>query len=130
LFIFKRTDRDKEGPVFAAAVVVSSLLALLMSFAAVRKLSHRPEVVASYTRVGVPEERLNLLAVTLLAGAAGLLIGLLWAPLGVAASAAIVVYFLVAIAAHIRSGDLEHLATPIVLELLAIAATASRAASW
>jgi DoxX-like family len=120
----------KEAPVFAATVVVSALLALLMSFAAVRKLSHRPEVVASYTRVGVPEERLNLLAVTLLAGAAGLLIGLLWALLGVAAAAAIVVYFLVAIAAHIRSGDLEHVATPIVLELLAIAATALRAATW
>jgi hypothetical protein len=74
---------------FAATVVLSALLALLMSYAAVRKLSHRPEVVATYTRVGVPEERLDLLAATLLAGAAGLLIGLVWAPLGVAAGAAI-----------------------------------------
>jgi DoxX-like family len=105
-------------------------LALLMSYAAVRKLSHRPEVVASYARVGVPEERLNLLAVTLLAGAAGLLIGLAWAPIGIAASGAVVLYFLVAIAAHIRSRDLENLPTPIVLELLALAATALRAASW
>jgi hypothetical protein len=120
----------KEAPVFAATVVVSTLLALLMSYAAVRKLSHRPEVVASYTRVGVPEERLNLLAVTLLAGATGLLIGLFWVPLGVAAAAAIAVYFLVAIAAHIRSGDLEHVATPIVLELLAIATIVLRAATW
>jgi DoxX-like family len=114
---------------FAATVVLSALLALLMSYAAVRKLSHRPEVVATYTRVGVPEERLDLLAATLLAGAAGLLLGLVWAPLGVAAGAAIVLYFLVAIAAHIRSGDLEHLPTPIVMELLAIGATALRAAS-
>jgi DoxX-like family len=114
---------------FAATVVLSALLALLMSYAAVRKLSHRPEVVATYTRVGVPEERLDLLAATLLAGAAGLLIGLVWAPLGVAAGAAIVLYFLVAIAAHVRSGDLEHLPTPIVMELLAIGATALRAAS-
>jgi DoxX-like family len=114
---------------FAATVVLSALLALLMSYAAIRKLSHRPEVVATYTRVGVPEERLDLLAATLLAGAAGLLIGLAWAPLGVAAGAAIVLYFLVAIAAHIRSGDLEHLPTPIVMELLAIGATALRAAS-
>jgi DoxX-like family len=114
---------------FAATVVLSALLALLMSYAAVRKLSHRPEVVATYTRVGVPEERLDLLAATLLAGAAGLLLGLVWAPLGVTTGAAIVLYFLVAIAAHIRSGDLEHLPTPIVMELLAIGATALRAAS-
>jgi DoxX-like family len=114
---------------FAATVVLSALLALLMLYAAIRKLSHRPEVVATYTRVGVPEERLDLLAATLLAGAAGLLLGLVWAPLGVAAGAAIVLYFLVAIAAHIRSGDLEHLPTPIVMELLAIGATALRAAS-
>jgi hypothetical protein len=115
--------------VFAATVAVSTLLAVLMSYAAIRKLSHRPEVVASYTRVGVPEDRLDLLAVTLLAGAAGLLIGLVWAPLGVVAAAAIVVYFLVAIAAHIRSGDLEHLPTPILMEFLAIGATALRAAT-
>jgi hypothetical protein len=114
---------------FAATVALSALLALLMSYAAIRKLSHRPEVVATYTRVGVPEERLDLLAATLLAGAAGLLLGLLWAPLGVAAGAAIVLYFLVAIAAHIRSRDLEHLPTPIVMELLAIGATALRATS-
>ena len=84
---------------FAATVLVSTLLALLMSYAAVRKLSHRPEVVASYVRVGVPEERLDLLAGTLLAGAAGLLVGLTWAPVGLMAAAAVVVYFLFAIAA-------------------------------
>jgi DoxX-like family len=116
--------------VFAATVAVSALLSILMSYAAVRKLSHRPEVVATYARVGVPEERLDLLAATLLAGAAGLLVGLAWAPLGVAAGAAVVAYFLVAIAAHIRSGDLEHLPTPIVMELLAVGATTLRAVTW
>jgi hypothetical protein len=115
---------------FPATVIVSTALAALMAFAAVRKLSHQPEVVASYVRVGVPEERLNLLATTLLAGAAGLIAGLVWAPLGIAASAAIVIYFLVAIAAHVRSDDLEHLPTPVVMELLAVAAAVLRIASW
>jgi hypothetical protein len=113
---------------FPATVIVSALLAALMAYAAVRKLSHQPEVVASYARVGVPEERLDLLAATLFAGAAGLLVGLLWAPLGIAAAVAIVVYFLVAIAAHIRHSDLENVPTPIVMELLAVAATALRIA--
>jgi hypothetical protein len=115
---------------FLATVTISALLAALMTYAAVRKLSHQPEVVASYTRVGVPEERLDLLAATLLAGAAGLLVGLAWAPLGIAVAVAVAVYFLVAIAAHLRSDDLEHLPTPIVMEALAVAAAVLRVASW
>ena len=110
-----------------ATLIVSMVLAALMTYAAARKLSHRPEVVASYARVGVPEERLDVLALALIAGAAGLVLGLLWAPVGVAAGTAVVIYFLVAISAHIRSGDLENIPTPIVMELLAVAAVALRA---
>jgi hypothetical protein len=107
---------------FFATATVTAVLAVLMSYAAVRKLSHRPEVVATYTRVGVPEDRLNLLAATLIAGAAGLLLGLLWRPIGVAAAVATAIYFLVAIAAHIHSRDLANVTTPIVMELLAVGA--------
>jgi DoxX-like protein len=114
---------------FAAAAIVSSLLAALLAFSAIRKLSHRPEVVATYTRVGVPEGKLDYLALILLAGAAGLVVGLFWGPLGVAAAAGLVVYFLLAIAAHIRAGDAVHLATPAVIELMAVAALVLRAGS-
>jgi hypothetical protein len=102
--------------------VVSVLLAALLVFAAARKLSHRPEVVATYTRVGVPEERLNALAALLVAGAVGLVVGLSWRPLGIAASGALVAYFLVAIGAHVRAHDERNLPVPIVMELLAAAA--------
>jgi DoxX-like family len=105
-----------------ATAVVSLLLAALLAFSAARKLGHRPEVVATYTRVGVPEDRLNHLAVILMAGAAGLVIGLGWAPLGLAAAAGVVVYFALAIAAHVRAGDLEHLAPPVLLAVLGAAA--------
>ena len=111
-----------------AAALVSCLLAVLAAFAAIRKLSHRPEVVATYTAVGVPEERLDALAAILLAGAAGLLAGLLSAPIGAAAAAVFVVYFLVAIAAHLRAGDVRNLPTPVVMELLAAAALILRLA--
>ncbi|HEX5622078.1 MAG TPA: DoxX family protein [Solirubrobacteraceae bacterium] len=110
------------------ATLVSCLLAGLAAFAAIRKLSHRPEVVVTYTAVGVPEERLDALAVILLAGAAGLVAGLLWAPIGAAAAAGFVVYFLVAIAAHVRAGDLRNVPTPVVMELLAVAALILRLA--
>jgi uncharacterized membrane protein len=102
-------------------MLVSVLLAALLVFAAVRKLSHRPEVVATYTRVGVPEDRLNSLAWILLAGAAGLIAGLVWRPIGVAAGIGLVVYFVLAIASHIRAGDLRNLPVPVVMELLAVA---------
>ena len=105
-----------------AATIVSALLAGAIGFSAIRKLSHRPEVTRAYTRVGVPEERLDQLAAILLLGAAGLIAGTLWAPIGVAASACLVVYFALAIAAHIRAGDSENLPTPVAIEATAVAA--------
>jgi hypothetical protein len=105
----------------AATIAVSSLLALALAYSAVRKLSHQPDVVATYTRVGVPEDRLNYLALVLLAAVVGLVAGLIWAPIGIAAAIGLIVYFVVAIAAHVRHHDLGHAPTPVVIELLAIA---------
>jgi hypothetical protein len=113
---------------FAAAAVLSALVAGLLAFAAIRKLSHRPEVVEAYARAGVPESWLDPLAVTLLAGATGLLVGILWVPLGIAAAAAVGLYFLVAITFHIRAGDLENAGTPVLIELLTAAALGLRLA--
>jgi hypothetical protein len=118
-----------EPDVFAATVVISVVLAALLAFSAARKLSHDEEVVRAYARAGVPEDRLDHLALVLLAGAAGLLAGLAWPPLGVAAAAALVVYFLVAIAFHVRAHDVAHVATPVVVWLLAAAALALRLAT-
>jgi hypothetical protein len=115
--------------VFAAATAVSILLAAALAYAAVRKLTHRPEVVESYARVGVPEDQLDYLAVILLAGAAGLLAGLLWAPIGVTAAIGLIAYFVLAIVAHIRAHDVENLPTPLVIELLAVATLVLRLAS-
>jgi hypothetical protein len=112
-----------------AAAIVSLLLASALTYSALRKLSHQPEVVQTYVRVGVPEERLNYLAMLLLAGAAGLVAGLFWAPIGIAAAAALVVYFLLAVGAHIGARDMEHVSTPIAIELVSAAALALRLAA-
>lgn len=114
---------------FIATVVVSALLAALLAFSAVRKLSHREEVVQAYAKAGVPEDRLDHLATILLAGASGLILGLVWAPIGVAAAVGLVIYFLVAVAFHIRAGDAQHLPTPLVIALLAAAALVLRLAT-
>jgi hypothetical protein len=107
-----------------AAAVVSVLLVALLVVTAALKLGHRPAVVASYRRVGVPEERLPQLAALLLAGAAGLVVGLWWKPAGVAAAAALVAYFLLAIGAHVRARDLATIAMPAVYLALSAAALA------
>jgi hypothetical protein len=104
--------------------VVTVVLAAVLTAAAIRKLTHREDVVAAYAKVGVPEERLNQLAFILLLGAAGLLLGLAWTPIGIAASAGVVVYFVLAIAAHVRHDDAANLPTPIAIEAMAVAALA------
>ena len=114
---------------FLATAIVSVLLAAALAYAAVRKLSHRPEIVQSYVRVGVPEDRLDYLAALLLAGSAGLVAGLVWAPIGVAAAIGVVCYFALAVAAHIRADDVENLPTPAVIELMALAALTLRVAT-
>ncbi|QPP07915.1 DoxX family protein [Streptomyces bathyalis] len=126
---FQRSGVPGEVPVFTATAVVSVLLAAVLVFSATQKLSHKEAVVRSYAKVGVPEGRLNALALLLLAGAAGLLGGLVRPPLGVAASCALVGYFLLAVAAHVRAGDRARLATPLALLILAAAALALRLAS-
>jgi DoxX-like family len=109
-----------------ATAIVSAVLAALLAFAAIRKLSHREEVVRTYVRVGVPDDKLDYLAITLLAGAAGLILGLFWGPIGVAAAIGVVCYFVVAIGFHIRAHDTENLPTPVVIALLALAALVLR----
>lgn len=112
-----------------ASTILSILLAAVLAFSAVRKLGHRPEVVRTYTTVGVPEEKLDDLAVVLLAGAAGLLFGLLWTPIGIAAATAVLCYFVVAIGFHIRAGDARHAPTPLAIALIAAAALVLRLAA-
>lgn len=114
---------------FVATVVVSVLLAAALAYSAVRKLGHRPEVVRTYLRVGVPEDKLNYLAIILLAGAAGLIAGLLWAPIGIAAAIGVICYFVLAVGFHLRARDVRNLPTPLALALIAAVALMLRLAT-
>jgi DoxX-like family len=108
--------------VSTASAIVSILLATLLLASAAIKITRREPYVQGYLKVGVPEERLNQLALLLIAGAGGLLLGLAWAPIGIAAAACLLVYFALAIAAHLRADDLESLPVPVTMEVLALAA--------
>jgi hypothetical protein len=107
-----------------ALYLITAVLAAALAYSAILKLSSRPAVVESYARVGVQARRLPLLAAVLLLGAAGLLAGWLWTPIGLAAAAALVVYFALALFAHATHRDLAHATTPLAIFALAATATA------
>lgn len=99
--------------------VLSLLLAAVLLASALIKLTRWERFIHAYPRAGVPMSWLNTLAVVLLAGAAGLVVGLFWTPIGVITGACLVVYFIVAVGFHIRTGDLVHSPTPALLAVLA-----------
>jgi hypothetical protein len=111
-----------------ASIIVSSLLAALISYSAILKLTHRPEVVEDYRRAGVPERWLNGLAALLLTAAAGLVVGFWWPIAGIAAAAGLVVYFALAVGFHVRAKDTANVVTPAALMLLAVATVVIRVA--
>jgi hypothetical protein len=87
-------------------------------------------VLANSAEVGVPEGWLPLLGALKAAGAAGLLLGLLWArPIGIAAAIGLVLFFIGAMATHIRARVLYNLAFPgfyLVLALASLVLIAAR----
>jgi hypothetical protein len=111
---------------FVASVIVSSVLAAVISASALRKLGHAPDTVASYRTAGVPETWLSGLALLLLAAAVALIVGHWWAPAGIASAGGLVMYFAVAVVFHLRAGDRAHAGMPIALTIVALAALALR----
>lgn len=88
----------------------------------VAKLRRDPRIVHGiHEVVGLPLRWIPWLAVCEFAGAAGLLIGIAWRPLGIAAAIGVVVYFLGASIGHMRVRDFKGLPAPVVILLVAVA---------
>jgi uncharacterized membrane protein YphA (DoxX/SURF4 family) len=113
---------------FIATVVVSALLAAVLLISARGKLVRDPVQMKTMKHVGFPEDRLWLLAATEAAGAVGLVIGLAWWPLGIAAAIGVILYFIGATSVHLRVRDWQ-VTAPVVLLAAGIAALALRALS-
>ena len=105
-----------------ATAIVSIILALVLLGSASGKLKKAPAIVEQLTGVGVPAERIPVLAYLEIAGAIGLLVGLFWWPIGVAAAIGVVLYFVGAVIAHLRADDAKNSGPAAGLALLAIAA--------
>ncbi|RCV48508.1 DoxX family protein [Marinitenerispora sediminis] len=114
-------------PIASAATTVLLALVLLGSSAA--KLTRAKAIVEGMTAAGVPLGMLPFLAACEIAGALGLLAGLVYGPLGVAAAGGVVLYFVGAVGAHLRVRDFKGLPPALALLLFAAAVLTLRVLS-
>ncbi|WP_106176964.1 DoxX family protein [Prauserella shujinwangii] len=114
---------------FTAYVVVVVVAAAANVAAAVADFVRAEWILANMTRYGIPHRWIHPLGAAKAAGAAGLLAGLAYPPIGIAAAAALLGYFVGAVGTVVRArcyGDLRY---PGAFLVLAVAALALRLAA-
>ncbi|OLZ63035.1 hypothetical protein AV521_40255 [Streptomyces sp. IMTB 2501] len=111
-----------------AYVTVTCAAVLANAGIAAADLVKAPFVLANSAEVGVAPTWLPSLALLKAAGAAGLLLGLCGVrPLGIAAGAGLVLFYLGAMAAHVRARVFRNIAFPGFFLALAAGASAMAA---
>jgi hypothetical protein len=116
---------------FTAYTAVALLSAVLLALVSgLGKMRRHPYIVKSvHEVVGVPMQWFPLLAALEFAAATGLVLGIKWAPLGMAAAFGMVLYFVGAIVAHVRVRDVKGLGPAVQMLCLALAALTTRTLS-
>ncbi|MEU4250502.1 DoxX family protein [Amycolatopsis sp. NPDC026612] len=97
-----------------AHLIVTIAAAAWVGFSAVSMLARAKWVVEPITGYGVPRSWWPWLGTAKAAGAAGLVAGLFWPPIGVAAAIGLVVYFTGAVVTVARARSYAHLAFPLL----------------
>jgi hypothetical protein len=115
----------------AAYLGVTIVLAVLAVFSRIGKLRRDPKIVHTIHKViGVPLQYFLHLAACEFAGAIGLVLGIWWPLLGIAAGAGLAVYFLGAVVSHVRVGDVNGIGPAAVMLIISVAAVALRALAY
>lgn len=115
---------------FVAAVVGAVLLAVVFAATGVAKLAGEARTVRQAEHLRVPGRVYRLVGALEVAGAAGVLVGLNAAGLGVAAAAGLAVLMIAAVGVHLRAGDSPADAGPaLALAVLSLMTLALRALS-
>ena len=111
---------------FVVCVVVCSVLAFLALGMGAAQLNGVPQAIAVMEHVGA-KRLAPVSGKLLLAAALGLVVGLFWAPIGIAAAAGLVAYFVIAAIMHVRVSDpIGQILNPLVPAALAAVALALR----
>lgn len=107
-----------------AQVLVTASLAGLFAFAGLIKLLGVRQSLAIRDHLGVKPAQWRLIGLLELAGVAGVLVGLVWPPIGVAAAIGLALLVLGAIVFHVRASDSVADAAPAGIGLGLAVATA------
>ena len=103
-----------------AYLVVTNVFALMVLFSGVGKLRHDAhQVRAIHETLGIPLKYFPSLAACEFAGAVGLVVGIWWRLAGIAAGIGLVIYFVGAIAFHLRVGDFKGIGSAVFMLVLA-----------
>lgn len=89
-----------------AHLVLVLVAVALNGFSGTAAVLRFPSIIAGMAQAGVPESWLVFpIGALKLAGAAGLLAGLVWAPVGIAAATGLVLFFVCALYTHVLARD-------------------------
>ena len=89
-------------------LVITVAFALMVTYSGVGKIRRDPlPVRVVHETIGLPLKYFPLLAACEFAGAVGLVAGIWWPPIGIAAGIGLVLYFVGAIVSHLRVGDVK-----------------------
>jgi hypothetical protein len=117
----------KQVPVGIAYLAITILLAAMVTFSGVGKIRRDPRIVqVIHEVIGVPLKYFPLLAACEFAGALGVVLGIWWPLLGVAAGIGLVIYFVGASVSHLRVGDVKGIGPAASMLVVAAAALALR----
>src|SRR6516165_1894347 len=107
--------------------VIAILLAAMLVFSGLGKIRRDPrQMRVVHEIIGVPLKYFTLLATCEFAGSLGLVLGIWWPPLGVAAGIGLVLYFVGAVASHLRVGDVKGIGPAAFMLAVAAAALVMR----
>jgi DoxX-like family len=110
--------------VMIAEVIVTALLAVLFTFSSLIKLVGVRQSLAIRDHLGVKPMQWRVVGLLELTGVVGVLAGLAWAPIGVAAAVGLALLLLGAITFHVRAADSTADMAPAVIGLGLAVATA------
>ncbi|MDQ0797800.1 DoxX family protein [Streptomyces sp. B1I3] len=114
---------------FIAYAIVAAFMSVVLLASAGAKFTRPRRLVDQMATLGLPYRVLPFLGAAQVAGAGGLIIGLWRGPLGIAAAVGLTLYFIGAVAAHLRAGDYKGAPPAAVLTLVAVVLIALRAAT-
>lgn len=114
---------------FTTYVIVTALAAAANIYAAINDFTRVDWVLANMARLKIPQSWLFWLGFLKMAGALGLLAGIVLPPVGVAASIGLILFFTGAIVTTIRAHWYAHTPVPGIWLLLAIGSLVLRLVS-